>query len=73
MKNAELVTSYCVKVMEISIMMQIGGEKKEDVTIVEKILRSLAPKFDFVVYPIEESKNLGALSLDELQTSFVNL
>ena len=43
----------------------------QDVTIVEKILRSMAAKFDFVVCAIEESKNLGALSLDELQRSLL--
>ena len=43
----------------------------EDVTIVEKILRSLVPKFDFVVCAIEESKDLGSLSLDELQSSLL--
>lgn len=32
-----------------------------------KILRSLSPKFDYVFYLIEESKNIDALSLDELQ------
>jgi len=41
----------------------------EDVTIVEKILHSLVPKFNFVVCAIEESKDLGSLSLDELQSS----
>ena len=71
MKDGESVTSYCGKVMEISNRMQVYGEKMEDVTIVEKILRSLVPKFDFVVCAIKESKDLGSLSLDELQSSLL--
>ncbi|WRX22432.1 hypothetical protein QQP08_014919, partial [Theobroma cacao] len=43
----------------------------EDVTIVEKILCSLTPKFDFVIYSIEESKDIDALSLDELQSALL--
>ena len=43
----------------------------EDVTIVEKILRSLTPKFDYVVCSIEESKDIDAFSLDELQSSLL--
>ncbi|XP_022897443.1 uncharacterized protein LOC111411110 [Olea europaea var. sylvestris] len=43
MKNGEFVTSYCAKTMEISNKMRFHGEKMEDVTIVEKILRSMTP------------------------------
>ena len=37
----------------------------------EKILRSLIPKFNNVVCSIEESKDIDALSLDELQSSLL--
>ncbi|KAF2319993.1 hypothetical protein GH714_021775 [Hevea brasiliensis] len=47
--------------------MRIHGEKLEDVVIVEKILRSMLPKFNFVICSIEESKDLDTLSIDELQ------
>ncbi|KAL7132069.1 hypothetical protein ABFS83_12G046500 [Erythranthe nasuta] len=40
-----------------------------DVTIVEKILCSLTLKYDYIVCSIEESKDIDALSLDELQSS----
>ena len=36
-----------------------------------KILRSLRPKFDYVVCSIEESKDIDAFSLDELQSSLL--
>ncbi|KAH0776767.1 hypothetical protein KY290_008178 [Solanum tuberosum] len=45
------------------------GKKVTDQTIVEKILRSLTPKFDHVVAAIEESKDLLVFSFDELMGS----
>ena len=43
----------------------------EDVTVVEKILRSMTPNFNYVVCSIEESKDLDQLSIDELQGSLL--
>ena len=71
MKDGESVTSYCARTMEISNKMRFHGEKMEDVTIVEKILCSLSPKFDYIVCSIEESKDIDAFSLDELQSSLL--
>ncbi|GAV67580.1 UBN2 domain-containing protein, partial [Cephalotus follicularis] len=65
MNDGESVTSYCAITMEISNKMRFHGKKIDGVTIVEKILRSLTPKFNYVVYSIEESKDINALSLDE--------
>ena len=71
MKDGESVTNYCARTMEISNKMRFHGEKMEDVTIVEKVLRSLTPKFDYVVCSIEESKDIDTFSLDELQSSLL--
>ncbi|KAA8534301.1 hypothetical protein F0562_031818 [Nyssa sinensis] len=43
----------------------------EDVVIIEKILRSMTPKYDYVVCSIEESNDLDTLSIDELQSSLL--
>jgi len=51
--------------------MRFHGEEMKDIAIVEKILRSLAPKFDYIVCLIEESKDIDELSLDELQSSLL--
>ncbi|XP_022888471.1 uncharacterized protein LOC111404000 [Olea europaea var. sylvestris] len=71
MKDGESITSYCARTMEISNKMRFHGKKMEDVTIVEKILHSLKPTLDYVVCSIEESKDIDAFSLDELQSSLL--
>ncbi|CAL0333326.1 unnamed protein product [Lupinus luteus] len=71
MKESESVTDYCSRVMGIANSMRIHGEKMGDTLIVEKILRSLTPKFDYVVCSIEESNDTDELSLDELQSSLL--
>ena len=50
--------------MAIVNKMRIHDDKTEDVTIVEKILRSMTPKFNFVVCSIEESNDIDELSMD---------
>lgn len=57
--------------MAIVNKMRVHGEKIEDVTVVEKILWLLTPKFNYVFCSIEKSKDLDILSIDELQGSLV--
>lgn len=51
--------------------MRVYGEDMKDVTIVEKILRSLTDRFNYIVCSIEESKDIDELSIDELQSSLI--
>ncbi|MCI22529.1 F-box protein, partial [Trifolium medium] len=37
--------------------------------VVEKVLRSLNPKFDFIVVAIEEAKDVNTMKIEELQCS----
>nr|DAD45562.1 TPA_asm: hypothetical protein HUJ06_003792 [Nelumbo nucifera] len=71
MKSGESVSKYFSRTMTIANKMRIHGEKLEDVTIVEKILRSMTPKFNFVICSIEESKDIDTLLIDELQNSLL--
>ena len=43
----------------------------EDMVIIEKILRSITTKFDYLVCFIEESNDLNILSIDELQSNLL--
>ena len=71
MRLGESVTDYFSRTMAIVNKMRIHGDKTEDVTIVEKIFRSMTPKFNFVVCSIEESHDIDELSIDELQSSLL--
>ncbi|KAJ9699348.1 hypothetical protein PVL29_008111 [Vitis rotundifolia] len=68
-KLRESVIDYFSRTMAIVDKMRIHGDKTEDVLIVETILRSLTPNFNFVVCFIEETNDVGLLSIDELQSS----
>ncbi|XP_073219743.1 uncharacterized protein [Cicer arietinum] len=51
--------------------MRIHGEKMQDVTIAEKILRYLTEQFNYIVCSIEESKDTHTLYVDELQSLLI--
>ncbi|XP_075092128.1 uncharacterized protein LOC142172417 [Nicotiana tabacum] len=71
MKDGGFVTNYYARTMEIWNKMRFHGDNMGDAIIVEKILCSLTPKYDYVVCSIEESKDIDVLSLDELQSSLL--
>jgi len=50
-----------------------NGEAFTNAQITEKILRSLYPRFDYVVVVIEESKEMDKLTVDELIGSLQTL
>ncbi|XP_073152810.1 uncharacterized protein [Henckelia pumila] len=71
MKSGESVTDYFERTMAIVNKMRILGDKTDDVLIVEKVLRSMTPKFNFVVCTIEEANDVSSFSIDELQSSLL--
>lgn len=71
MKSGESVTDYFSRVMSVANRMRVYGEQMTNVTVVEKILRSLIENFNYIVCSIEESKNIDELSIDELQSSLI--
>ncbi|GKV47061.1 hypothetical protein SLEP1_g53999 [Rubroshorea leprosula] len=71
MKDGETVTDYFSKTMAIVNKLRTHGDKTQDVTVVEKILRSMTPKYNFVVCAIEEANDLDEMSLEELESSLL--
>ncbi|RVW74621.1 hypothetical protein CK203_050879 [Vitis vinifera] len=71
MTSGELVIDYFSRTIAIVNKIRIHGDKTENVLIVEKILRSLTPNFNFIVCSIEEANDVGLLSIDELQIELI--
>ncbi|MCI12077.1 retrovirus-related Pol polyprotein from transposon TNT 1-94, partial [Trifolium medium] len=73
MGEGEAVNEYFARTLAIVNRMTAHGERMEQVMVVEKILRSMPSKFNYVVFSIEESNDVTALSIDELQSSLLVL
>ena len=69
MKAGESVNEYFARTLTIANKMKANGDDKGDVAVVEKILRSMTPKFGYVVCSIKKSKDIDTLTIDELQSS----
>ncbi|XP_068476814.1 uncharacterized protein [Phaseolus vulgaris] len=66
MNVGESMNKYFTQTLTIVNKMKINCENKGYVVVVEKILRSLTPKFDYVVCSIKECKDTNTLTVDEL-------
>lgn len=51
--------------------MKTHGETMEELVVVEKILRSMTAKFDYMVCSIEESNNLSTITINKLQSNLL--
>ncbi|XP_070031302.1 uncharacterized protein [Nicotiana tomentosiformis] len=71
MKKSECISHYYSKVKVVMNQLRRYREEIEDFHVVEKILFTLTPKFDFVVCAIEESKNLDSMMAEQLETRSV--
>lgn len=64
MKDDETIDEYLARNLAIA-------NKMEQTTIVEKMLRTMTIKINYVVCSIEESNDVTTLSIDELQSSLL--
>ncbi|XP_062076032.1 uncharacterized protein LOC133780175 [Humulus lupulus] len=71
MKTSESVSDYLARTMAIVNKMRIHGDTMKDATVVQKILRTMTPKFNYVVCCIEEAHDIDELSVDDLQGSLL--
>ncbi|XP_058756890.1 uncharacterized protein LOC131630115 [Vicia villosa] len=66
MKEGESVNAYFGKTLSIAKQMKACGKTIQERDIKGKILRSLVPKFNYVVCSIEEFNNVDTVTVDEL-------
>jgi len=72
MKELQMVDTFMTLVLGMINHMKSYGEDISDIRVVEKILKSLPPRFNSLVVAIEETKDMDAYSMDELQASLIS-
>ena len=71
MKEGEAVTDYIARLMVVVNNMGNNGEVMLESQIVEKILRTLTERFNYIVVSIKESNDINRMTIDELQSSLI--
>jgi len=66
MHNDESIANYFLRIDEIFNRMKNLGEEIKEVTLVEKVLRSLSTKFESKVFAIEEKQDLQSITMTQL-------
>ncbi|MCI11496.1 retrovirus-related Pol polyprotein from transposon TNT 1-94 [Trifolium medium] len=67
MEDSETIYDFFTKVTKLVNQIKNSGEVITTKSVVAKILRSLAPKYDHLVVAIEQNKDLASMSKEELQ------
>ncbi|KAL6223087.1 hypothetical protein ACLB2K_006477 [Fragaria x ananassa] len=72
MKEDDRIAEFFARTLTIVNKLKVhGGQNMSQVDIVEKFLRSLTPRFDYVACSIEESNDLDTMTVDELHNSLL--
>ncbi|XP_030447657.1 uncharacterized protein LOC115670495 [Syzygium oleosum] len=69
MNDFESISSYFDHVQTIVNQLKVNGEELQDVQVVEKILRSLTERFDYIVAAIKEGLDILTMTLERLMGS----
>lgn len=70
-RNNEGVHDYITRVMELVTQIRALGDTIPETMAMEKLLRSLGPRFNHVITAIEESKDPTKLIMDEVSGSLL--
>ena len=71
MKDSDSVDSFMTQVMDVVKQIRKYGEEISNKRLIEKVLRYLPKKFEFVVVSIEEFKEISLMHIDELTGSLI--
>lgn len=71
MKDKESIQEYLARVSAIVNQMKSYGEFPSTQSIVSKVLRSLSPKFEYVVPAIIEGNDLSTYTFDAMMSSLI--
>ena len=66
MTNTKSIDSFYTKVVGLINQLKSHGEAIEDQRVVEKILRSLPPRFENLAVTLEEHTDMSTFTIDEL-------
>lgn len=63
--SSENIEEYFLRLNTVTNEMKRNGESPDNVRVMEKLIRSLTRKFDYVFTSFETSKDLSIISIDE--------
>ncbi|GJT77459.1 hypothetical protein Tco_1044184 [Tanacetum coccineum] len=69
MWEGKKIDTFLCRTLSVVNKMSLNGEEMLQSTSASKMLRSLTPKFNYVVFLIEESNDFSTLTIDELHGS----
>ena len=72
MKDSDSVDSFYTRFVGLINQLKSHGETITDQRVVEKILKSLPPRFENLVVTLEEHTDMTMFTIDELQGSPIN-
>ncbi|XP_050896146.1 uncharacterized protein LOC127102864 [Lathyrus oleraceus] len=69
MEEFEPISDYFSRVLAVVKQLKRNGKDVDEVKVMEKILRTLNPSFDFIVINIEENRDLKTTTIEQLMGS----
>ena len=66
MEDTESISDYFTRALSIVNQLRRNGEEISEVKVIEKILRTVSPTFEYIATIIEENKDLESMTVEQL-------